>query len=308
MSERPLLFVDSNIWLDFYRARSDAGKNLLKHLETIKGYIIVSHQVEMEFKKNRQDAIMEAINSLKEIPNHQRPAIFSNAKEVSVIGKNIKAANARIVKLRNKLSLLFSSPSQTDEVYKICQRIFHKEDELTLTRDDKKRRVILHKAHKRYLLGCPPKKNSDTSIGDAFNWEWIVDCASRKNKNVVIVSRDGDYGRIVNDKCYINDHLLEEFKERVNIQKKISLANSLSATLKQFQIKVTPSEEKEEEIMINTSKELESSPQNQITRASLIPGQSRDPFKAALVDFYMQMYKPKKNAGDVAGSDDKSDV
>jgi predicted nucleic acid-binding protein len=46
-----LLFIDANILLDFYRARTDAALSLLKHLETISHKIIVTYQLEMEFKK-----------------------------------------------------------------------------------------------------------------------------------------------------------------------------------------------------------------------------------------------------------------
>ena len=32
---KKLLFVDANIWLDFYRARNDAGLTLLGHVEAV---------------------------------------------------------------------------------------------------------------------------------------------------------------------------------------------------------------------------------------------------------------------------------
>lgn len=64
-----LLFVDANIWLDFYRARTDAALALLRHLEKVSDRIIVTHQLEMEFKKNRQSAIAESLQELKS-PQH----------------------------------------------------------------------------------------------------------------------------------------------------------------------------------------------------------------------------------------------
>ena len=62
---RKLQFVDANIWLDFYRARTEAALSLLKHLEAIAPEIIVTYQLEMEFKKNRQQAILEGMQELK---------------------------------------------------------------------------------------------------------------------------------------------------------------------------------------------------------------------------------------------------
>ena len=68
-----LLFVDANIWLDFYRARTEAALSLLRHLETISGQIIVTYQLEMEVKKNRQNAIVEGLRDLKSLEQIKRP-------------------------------------------------------------------------------------------------------------------------------------------------------------------------------------------------------------------------------------------
>ena len=59
---------------------------------------------------------------------------------------------------------------------------------------EKEQKKVFRLAWRRFLLGYPPRKADDTSIGDAVNWEWVVDCAKRANADVVIVSRDSDYG------------------------------------------------------------------------------------------------------------------
>ena len=56
-----LIFVDTNIYLDFYRVRGrDAGLSVLAQLGNYLDRLIVTSQVEMEFMKNRQAAILEA--------------------------------------------------------------------------------------------------------------------------------------------------------------------------------------------------------------------------------------------------------
>jgi PIN domain len=50
----PLIFIDTNIFLDFYRATGSADFKLLGRLKVIHDRIITSAQVEMEFQKNRQ--------------------------------------------------------------------------------------------------------------------------------------------------------------------------------------------------------------------------------------------------------------
>ena len=50
-----LVFIDTNIYLDFYRVRgTDATLSILKHFDENHDRIITTSEVEMEYKKNRQ--------------------------------------------------------------------------------------------------------------------------------------------------------------------------------------------------------------------------------------------------------------
>ena len=44
-----LLFIDTNVWLDFYRARNETGLQLLSHVEAVADRIVVNFQLEAEF-------------------------------------------------------------------------------------------------------------------------------------------------------------------------------------------------------------------------------------------------------------------
>lgn len=257
MAIQKLLFVDTNIWLDFYRARTDAGLSLLDHLERISDSLIVTYQLEMEYKRNRHAAILEGMQELKPPTSISRPGLFSDAKAVKAMQANLKAATARVKTLKEKLKSVLENPAAHDPVYKACQRIFHANTPLVLTRDDKSRHIIRRRAFRRFLHGCPPRKKNDTSIGDAFNWEWMVECALRNNAELVIVSRDADYGTLFDDKAYVNDHLKQEFGERVSRKRKLLLYTKLSEALKHFQLPVTKEEEEEEQLMIQASPKIE---------------------------------------------------
>lgn len=78
-----LLFVDANIWLDFYRVRNDTGLRLLKHTEALADRLIVTYQLENEHKG------MQELKALQQIP---RPGIFSDAKTAKMMAKNVKEA------------------------------------------------------------------------------------------------------------------------------------------------------------------------------------------------------------------------
>ena len=257
MTINKLLFIDTNIWLDFYRSRTDAGIKLLKQLEKISDQIIVTYQVEAEFKTNRQNALKEGLQELNQIKYISRPAIFSDAQAVKTIRKKIGEANTKLKDLEAKFYKSLKDPAKHDPVYQICQRIFHKKSIYNLERDNPIRSQIRRRAYKRFLHGCPPKKKDDTSIGDAFNWEWMIECANQNNADLVIVSRDADYGITIGKQCFINDHLKQEFSERVSRKKKITLYTNLTDALQHLNIKISAKEKKEEQKIIDTQSKSE---------------------------------------------------
>lgn len=247
-----LIFIDANIWLDFYRARSDAGLALLKHVEAVTNRVIVTYQLEQEFKKNRQAAILEGMQELKAPTHIARPGIFSDAKASRALSKSLKDAEKRVKSLKTRLTRVLDEPAQHDPVYQACQRIFHRSDPLVLTRDNPIRHSIRRRAFRRFLHGCPPRKKSDTSLGDPLNWEWMVECANNGNAELVIVSRDSDYGAVFDGKAYINDHLRQEFSERVSKKRRLLLYARLSDALKHFQVPVTALEEEAEAELVSS--------------------------------------------------------
>lgn len=248
-----LLFIDTNIWLDFYRAKNETGLQLLERTEQVANRIIVTFQLESEFKKNRQAAIVDGMGALKEPSQLSRPGIFSNVKATQVIDRHLGEAEKRVKKLRERLIKALENPAQNDPVYRVCQRVFQKTDDLALTRNDVTRRIVRRAAMRRFMHGCPPRKAGDTSYGDAFNWEWMIRCAAKKRAGLVIVSRDSDYGVTIGKKSYINDELRHEFSDRVSQSRKLVLYTRLSEALKSFDVPVSKKEEEVEKDLVSTS-------------------------------------------------------
>ncbi len=267
---KKLLFIDTNIWLDFYRARNETGLALLAHAESVASDLIVTYQLEAEFKKNRQSVILESMQELKAPAQVPRPGIFSDSRASAVLTKSIKDADKRVKSLKAKLTNVLSNPGAHDPVYKATQRVFHRESPLVLTRENTLRHIIRRRAFRRFLHGCPPRKKNDTSMGDAFNWEWMVHCATEQNAELVIVTRDSDYGITFENKSYINDHLKQEFSERVSKKRKILLYSKLSEALKHFEVPVTPQEEAVEAEIVKSAELAPMATQEQRPNAEFI--------------------------------------
>lgn len=160
MPVQNLLFIDTNIWLDFYRARNETGLQLLDHAEAVADRLIVTYQLESEFKKNRQAAILEGMQELKAPQQISHPGIFSDAKATKAAAKSLKEAERLVKGLRRRLGRVLENPGANDPVYKVCQRVFHKTDDLTLSRDNPLRHVIRRRAFRRFLHGCPPGRRA----------------------------------------------------------------------------------------------------------------------------------------------------
>jgi hypothetical protein len=236
--------------------RNDTGLRLLKHTEDLADRLIVTYQLENEYKRNRQAAIFEGMQELKAPQQIPRPGIFSDAAAAKMMAKNVKAAETRVKKLRDRMVKALRDPATHDPVYQSCHRLFQKEDSLTLTRVNPLRHIIRRKAFRRFLHGCPPRKRSDISIGDAFNWEWMVHCATERKTGLVIVTRDSDYGITLEKESYVNDALRQEFSERVSRKRPLRLCSRLSDALKLFDVQVTAQEEATESQLVSSWLEL----------------------------------------------------
>ncbi|MCC5919753.1 MAG: PIN domain-containing protein [Cyclobacteriaceae bacterium] len=253
------IFIDTNILLDFYRIRrTDISLKYLEEIEKHKDLMISTSQVEMEYKKNRQSAILESIGEVKKINNVNLtvPAIVSDAKAVEMIKKSKKDIDDQQKKLKDRIEKILKNPSLNDPVYRMLQKIFKHKSPINLNRENKDRFTVRRLALKRFMLGYPPRKSSDNSIGDAINWEWIIKCAEKSKKDIIIVTRDTDFGAIHENESYLNDWLKQEFRQRISQQRKLILTDKLSRAFKLVEIPVTKEMIEEEENVIKVSSEL----------------------------------------------------
>jgi Zn finger protein HypA/HybF involved in hydrogenase expression len=248
-----LIFVDTNILLDFYRIRGGGvGLELLDLIEEHKEILITGSQIEMEYKKNRQKVILEALYAQKtpDWSGLTSPAFLADAKPVRVIAKSKKTITAQQDKLKRRIASILDRPNVNDPVFKCLSHVFKTQGEYNLSRKKKVRFTIRHLARKRFALGYPPRKPNDTSIGDAVNWEWITHCAKTSGKDIIIVTRDSDYGCNYDGKFHLNDWLRLEFKERISRKRRIVLTDRLAEAFKLVAVPVSPQAEAEEKQLV----------------------------------------------------------
>jgi hypothetical protein len=221
-----LLFIDTNILLDFYRLQGESAIRTLDLLEKHKDSLILGDQLRMEFMNNRQEAVVAGIEKVVKPQRPTLPAILLDAQAAKTWMKAHDTAEDRWKTVRKRIETILNDPIHADVVYQRLMRIFDHESRFNLRRPDKRRFEIRRLARKRFSLGYPPRKPKAISLGDSIHWEWIIACArpdERERHDVMIVSRDGDFGKNLGKISIINDWLLREFKERVSPQRQIVL-------------------------------------------------------------------------------------
>ncbi len=231
----------------------EAAERQLKFIDKNRGRIITSDQVRMEYMKHRQHIIIDTINKIKapEGAIRQLPPILVDAKPAAQIKKQIKSIATQQKRIKARIEKILVSPVYYDQVYQCSQRLFKTKSPFNLTREMDLRLEIRELAKKRFMLGYPPRKNSDNSIGDAVNWEWIIKCAEKSGDDVLVVSRDGDYGPSYQNTAYINDWLSQEFKKRTKSTQRIQLTNRLTDAMKIANFTVSKADEESENKLIS---------------------------------------------------------
>jgi hypothetical protein len=204
------IFIDTNIYLDFYRLRT--VKALLGSLKSVKDKIFLPEQTRNEIIRNRVKAALQRINE-----DNKKLAIevvsFPDLLTAHALDETDTLLQGKWVKfksegqqLRQKYEMVLAKTIRqvaegVDPISKELQEIF--DNAIPYTQEQ------LHKARLRKELGNPPGKPNDP-LGDQLAWEQLISSV-HEEEDVWIVSRDGDYLIGRDDEVTLNPYLYEEF-------------------------------------------------------------------------------------------------
>lgn len=179
------LFIDTNIFLNFYTYPDDDDGVIDELLENIGPNKIVLHlpkQVENEFERNRESKLHGAVTEFQSskfpnaVPNHMRGTEaarnYQDAIKIAESAKKTLIANATGLALQNELP-----------VDKKITELFNKSTKYA--EDDATFKLAIERSQR----GNPPGKGE--SVGDRYNWEVLLKHVPAGDLH--IVSKDGDY-------------------------------------------------------------------------------------------------------------------
>lgn len=217
------LFIDTNVLLNFFHFSKDSLDELEK-VFVLQNYgkisLWLTDQVELEFSKNRETKIADALKKFfDEKPNSGIPHVARGYPESDQFIEALKQVNSSrdqlMVKVRNDiLEKSLSADRLIKDIFEKSTRINFTEEQFTA-------------AKRRSDLRIPPGKNN--SLGDAINWEALLE-AIPEGQDIFLVSEDGDFTSPL-DAERLSDFLTEEWaskkKSKAVLYKRLSQFLSL---------------------------------------------------------------------------------
>jgi len=229
------LFIDTNIYLDYFRA----GREGLASLEALKTLLkddrlklILPLQTKEEYSRNR-DNIVEVMRKVlvakqRDLSDYLPAApTIKDWDETQDVRSKINKINEPFQKLIDKYDKETKDESTTAD--KLIAEVFSLANPVVEDKD------LLEKAHIRYLKGHPPRK-TDNSYGDAIIWETLL--ATATDTDLTMVTHDTDFIEERRGKDELKTFLRKEWTA-VAKTKKIQLFKSLGEFVNSFEKKQT---------------------------------------------------------------------
>lgn len=184
MSPRMHVYVDTNIFLDFYQAATDrveAFEEIVARAE----HIVLPAQTVDEFKRNRLSCLENLVATLEKTPP---PTIYTVAairslpmfKEWESLRDHARKVTNALIK---EVQKWIDDPT-TDPVLQSFEQLTRKAMRVPTTDD------LVRLAQRRKLLGQPPTTPNKHTIGDELIWESLL---SFLRDDLVLVTRDKSF-------------------------------------------------------------------------------------------------------------------
>jgi hypothetical protein len=201
-----LFFNKTKFLLSFYSLNQDDLAELNKLIDAIDKQqitLLLTDQIVDEFNRNREQRIDGAIKSLRtQTFNPQFPQLCEDYSEIDHLRESLKQYEQAHIALTTKI--IADIKAKTLKADRIIQSLFSLGKKLTNSN------IMLDRARLRMGVGNPPGKNN--SLGDAINWECLLD-ETPAGKDLYFITGDKDYCSALNEDEF-SDFLLTEWSDR----------------------------------------------------------------------------------------------
>lgn len=226
-----MIYIDTNVFLDFYQASTDR----LAVFEDILGRsntVLLTQQTVNEFRRNRIARLTTLADHIRKGPH---PHLYTTAVVQALPGFNewVKARDAAKKAAQDIASELTSwvMKEESDPVLAAFEKLVNSAKVVDF--DD----TLIERARRRKVLGQPPTSPDKHTIGDELIWESLL---TWKDDDLVVVTRDSSF--------LDNQAILKREYEAATGKKLIEFTDSLAAGLKAGGQKAEKIEEAEKKL------------------------------------------------------------
>lgn len=210
-----LIYIDTNVFLDFYQASTDR----LVVFDEILGRsrnVLLTEQTVNEFRRNRISRLTQLAENIRKGPH---PQVYTTAVVQSLPGfkewvKAKDAAKKAAQEISDEL-ISWVTKEESDPVLAAFEKLVAATKVIAI--EDS----LVERARRRKILGQPPTSPDKHTIGDELIWESLL---TWKDDDLVVVTRDKSF--------LDNGAILKREFESATGKALIELTASLAAGLK----------------------------------------------------------------------------
>ncbi|MDD4567876.1 hypothetical protein L21_1939 [Methanoculleus chikugoensis] len=192
--------IDTNLFLELYGS-DESPEEIIADIAALAVHLAFPDIIIDEFLRNRSRILDRIVDDMRrrESGELRLPSVIRSYPNVASLQRAAEEYNMAIGALCDDIESMIIDPA-ADPVARAFNalfgdpavRIFHRTDELVT------------RAHRRKLLGNPPKSTGTDTIGDELIWETLL---ANLEEDLIFISRDRTYR---NHAAY----LVREYRER----------------------------------------------------------------------------------------------
>ena len=182
------IFIDTNIFLDMYRANIQKDiKTIMQFLYQNKKYFITTEQSINEFLRNRRKVLNEALDDFKKKTNidNGNTTFLRSLASFKKYDDSLKKFQEQKKNIIEEIKDKIENP-QNDDVFSKFKKLC-KADNVILLSDE-----IIDSAIRRKFAGNPPMSDKKTCC-DEIIWESLLSHETEQKEDLIIVSNDGTF-------------------------------------------------------------------------------------------------------------------
>lgn len=192
--------IDTNLFLELYGSKEDPLE-IFSDIGALAGHLVFPDIIFDEFLRNRSkvlDRIAEDVRR-RETDEVRLPSVFRGDPNALALQRAGEEYNRIGGTLYDEIQRMIMEPS-ADPVSRAFTGLFRDPAVRILHRTEE----LIARAHRRKLLGNPPKSAGTDTIGDELIWETLLENLA---EDLIVVTRDRTYR-------HHTAYLVQEYRER----------------------------------------------------------------------------------------------